>query len=780
MMPDIKTVMLIYVITNVISAGAVAIIWRQNRGRYAGISLWLIGLAMQAVGPLLMVLRGLIPDVISMTGSNTLILAGILVILIGLERFTGKKGLQIHNYILLAVFMAVSAYFVLVQPNLEVRDIAVTAVIMIYTFQCCWLLLRRTDPGMRQVTQLTGIVFAVYTAFSFVRIILTFIFPEQSNDFFKSGAVNALAMTGYVLLSIWLTISLVLMVNRRLLADVKAQEEKFTTAFHSSPYAITLTRASDGAIFEVNDGFVNITGYSYAEVIGKTTLDLRLWVNEKDRLAVVNELAQGREIRGAEYQFHNKTGEVITGLLSARLVIINNETCILSSIGDITEHKQLEQAVIKSEERYRTILEQMHDSYYEVDLAGNFAFANESTGYSLGYSPEELIGQNYRLTVPEEDVENMFAAFNEVYRTGKPNTGFPHRIRHKDGSITFSEMSIALRKNKQGDIIGFRSVSRDITERKHMEKEVQESAEKYRALIENINDVFYTLDTQGNISYVSPVVERLTQYKVSDLIGKPFIPLIYPDDLPALLDSFNRLVSGQLEPWEFRILDKDGRIIFVRTSSRPLYKDGEIVGITALMTDITERKQMEQKLEELATHDYLTGLPNRVLLTDRFSMAAALAGRNKARLAVMSLDLDKFKTINDTLGHAAGDQVLKTVSARLTGIIRGSDTIARIGGDEFILVMQETKRKEDANAIAQKIVDVFAEPLLIDGHPLNVSTSIGIAIYPEDAEDLETLIKKSDAAMYYSKGHGRNQFKFFNDGDVRMGGDNKSGPPVRD
>jgi diguanylate cyclase (GGDEF)-like protein/PAS domain S-box-containing protein len=650
MMPDIKTLMLLYVIINAISAGAVAVIWSQNRGRLAGISFWLVDMILQAIGAVLIVLRGLVPDLISMVLANTMIQAGALIIFIGLERFTGKKGWQVQNYVMLAVFIVVFTYYSSVQPDLGTREIALSAMSMIFTFQCCWLLLRRVDPGIRQVTRLTGIIFAVYAAFSLARVILHIIFPSQTGDFFKSGAVDALAITVYIVLSVCLTISLVLMVNRRLLADVKAQEEKFTTAFHSSPYAVTLTRPSDGKIFEVNDGFVDISGYQYAEIIGKTTVDLHLWVREGDRLAVIKELAQGREVHGTEYEFRSKTGKVLTGLFSASLITVNNEKCILSSIADITERKQAEEA-----------------------------------------------------------------------------------LRSKD--------------------------------------------DKYRSLVENINDVFYTLDTQGNITYISPVVERFTRYKVSDLIGKPFIPLIYPDDLPALLDSFNRLVSGQLEPWEFRIVDKDGRIIFVRTSSRPLYKDGEIVGITALMMDITERKQMQLQLEKMATHDYLTGLPNRVLLTDRFTIAAALARRNKARLAVMSLDLDKFKTINDTLGHEAGDHVLKTVSARLIGIIRASDTLARIGGDEFILVMQETRRMEDADAIAQKIVDSFTEPLLIDGHQLYLSTSIGIAIYPEEAEDLETLINKSDAAMYYSKGHGRNQFKFFGDGDVSMGGDHKSSPP---
>jgi diguanylate cyclase (GGDEF)-like protein/PAS domain S-box-containing protein len=433
-------------------------------------------------------------------------------------------------------------------------------------------------------------------------------------------------------------------------------------------------------------------------------------------------------------------------------------------------------ALKQSEEKYRTILEQMHDSYYEVDLAGNFTFVNDAACLNLGYSREELIGSNFQIALSENEAKTVFQAYHTAYTTGEPNKGFAFEVRRKDGSIGFAESSVSLRKNERGEITGFRSISRDVTERKQSEEALRSAEEKYRVLVENINDIFYMLDNQGNITFISPAVERLTMYKMSELIGKPVFPLIHTDDLPGLLESFNHLESGQLVPWEFRLLDKDGRVIFVRTSRQLLYKDGKVIGITAVMTDMTERKQMEQKLEEMATHDFLTGLPNRVLLTDRFTMAAALAQRNKAGLAVMSLDLDKFKSINDTLGHEAGDQVLKTVSTRLTRIIRASDTLARIGGDEFVLVMQETKGTEDATAIAKKILVAFAEPLLIDGHQVHLSTSIGIAIYPGEAEDLDTLIKKSDSAMYYSKGHGRNQFKFFSDGDVRMGGDYKSGP----
>jgi PAS domain S-box-containing protein len=357
MMLDIKTLMLLYLIVNAISAGAVALIWSENRGRFAGITFWLVNMILQAAGSALIVLRGQVPDLVSMVLANTMIQAGAIIIFMGLERFTGKNGRQIHNYVLLAVFIAVFTYYSLAQTDLTARDIALSGMSVIITFQCCWLLLRRVDPGMRQVTNLTGIIFACYAAFGLVRIILHIIFPGQTSDFFKSGAVDALAITVYIVLSVCLTISLILMVNRRLLTDVKTQEEKFTTAFHSSPYAITLTRPSDGKIFEVNEGFQNISGYQCAEIIGKTTLDLHLWARDEDRLAVINELTQGREVHGVEYQFRNKMGKVITGIFSANLVTINNEICILSSIGDITVQREAEEALKVGEKKYRDALQ---------------------------------------------------------------------------------------------------------------------------------------------------------------------------------------------------------------------------------------------------------------------------------------------------------------------------------------------------------------------------------------------------------------------------------------
>jgi PAS domain S-box-containing protein len=478
MMLDIRTVMLLYLITNVINAGAIAFIWSQNRRRYAGISFWLAAMTLQAFGPILHVLRGIIPDLISMTLSNTIMLAGVLIILIGLERFTDKKGRQIHNYVLLAVFIAVSAYFVVIQPNLTARDIAVSAMVMIYTFQCCWLLLRRADPGLRIITRLTGIVFAVYAAFNFARIILLVIFPDQTNDFYKSGAVNALAITGYILLNLGVTISLVLMVNRRLLADVRAQEEKFTTAFHSSPYAIILTRVSDGTILEVNDGFVNITGHQYAEVTGKTPLDLRLWVREEDRRAFVNKLTQGREVHAVEYQFRKKTGEVLTGLLSASHVTINNEKCILASIGDITERKRAEEALRESEERFRRLSEAALEGiiFHEE---GKIIEANKVFVTMFGYSLSEVIGKNaLDFATPElrETASRHISIGSE-----EPYDGVAIR---KDGS-TFPVEVHGKNAPYKGRTVRLTAVQ-DITDRKRAEEEKRRLEERSRKVVEDI------------------------------------------------------------------------------------------------------------------------------------------------------------------------------------------------------------------------------------------------------------------------------------------------------
>ena len=820
-MPDIKTVMVLYLIINIINTGTIAIIWSRNRGRSAGISFWLVGLALQAIGPLLLVLRGIVPDIISMTGSNTIVLAGILFILIGLERFTGVKGRQIHNYVLLAVFIAVSAYFVVVQPNLMARDIAVTAMIMVYTFQCSWLLLRRVDHAMLQVTRITGIVFAVYAAFSFARIVLTIIIPEQSNDFFNSGAVNALAITGYTLLNVCLTISLVLMVNNRLLADVKEEEARFRLLVENS-HDIIYTLTPEGIFTFVSPAWTTLLGHPVNLVNGHA---FQPFVHPDDLpqcMAWLQKVMEtGQRQSGIEYRVRHLDGSWCWHTSSA-VPLKDGSGRIVGFEGiasDIAERKRFEEDMRLRETHLQGLVNILQYDTASVQDFLDYAL-NEAislTGSKIGYiyfydeETKEFTLNSWskdvmkECTITEKKTQyhlEKTGIWGEAVRQRKPivvnDFQSPHPLKkgYPEGHAKLYKyltvpvimenriVAVVAVANKpsdytQADVLQLTLLMDSVwkeTYRKRIEQQLKERMKELEAIYG-----LAELNTREGITLANlyqefaAILPRSWQYPEIacarvEIDGNEFRTNNYTDS-PWKLSSpvkVNKSAAGRIE-----VCYLENR---PELDEGPFLKEERILlnALADRIGYITERRRLEQKLEEMATHDFLTGLPNRNLLTDRFSIAAALAHRNKARLAVMSLDLDKFKTINDTLGHAAGDQVLKTVSARLTGIIRASDTLARIGGDEFILVMIETNHEKDATAIARKILDAFAEPLFIDGQRLQLSTSIGIATYPDDGDDMETLIKKSDAALYYSKGHGRNQYKFFGDGDVKIGGDHKS------
>jgi len=339
---DMRTIVFSNVVTDIVCMLVILLLWHQSRKRFAGTGFWVFDYAFQTAALFLIILRGNIPDWMSMVLANTLVIAGALLGYMGLGRCVWKKISQVHNYILLAAFACVHTYFAFVQPNLAARNLNVSVGLLIICFQCMWLLVHRVEPGMRRLTLGVGMVFGAYCLVSIVRIVEFFTGTGATNDYFQSGAFESLILISYQMLFIFLTYSLTLMFNKRLLVEVKTQEDKFSKAFHSSPYGITLTRLSDGQIIEVNDGFVNITGYNYSDLLGKTTVGLHLWDKEEDRVVAVNELSKSGKVQGREFQFRKKSGEMITGLLSAQIIPINNQEFILSSICDITERKWVE------------------------------------------------------------------------------------------------------------------------------------------------------------------------------------------------------------------------------------------------------------------------------------------------------------------------------------------------------------------------------------------------------------------------------------------------------
>jgi PAS domain S-box-containing protein len=340
---DMRTIVFSNVLTDLVCMLVALLLWKQNRKRFHGVSFWVFSFAFQTAALFLIILRGNIPDHMSVVFANTLVVAGALLGYMGLGCFVGKQISQYHNYLLLALFAMVHSYFTFVQPNLPARNMNLSVGLLIICFQCMWISLTGFEHGMRRLTFGVGVVFSTYCLVSIIRIAEFFIGTDFEGDYFQSGPFETFVLVSYQMLFILLTYALALMFNRRLLDEVKIQEERFSKAFHSSPYGITLTRLSDGQIVEVNDGFVNITGYGTSELVEKTTIGLHLWQKTEDRAAFVDELSRSGMVQGREIQFRKKSGDMVTGIFWAEILLINGQKYILSSISDITERKRAEQ-----------------------------------------------------------------------------------------------------------------------------------------------------------------------------------------------------------------------------------------------------------------------------------------------------------------------------------------------------------------------------------------------------------------------------------------------------
>ena len=355
---DLKTVVVVGLALEGVCTLVMAGMWRQARRQYAGLGLWTLDFTLQVAGLFLILLRGIVPDWASIFLANLAILAGAWLGLRGLEIFVGRKRSQHLNGVVLGVAGLLHAYWSLIHPDLALRSLNLAAGLLFIFVQCAALMLQGVDVSMRRFTRWVGIAFGLYSALFAFRIAALAGHPHLAADYFRAGPAEALFHLAIQMLFVLLTYSLSLMVNRRLLLDLSLQQEKFSKAFHSSPYAILLTRLSDGKILEANDGFAAITGYGTEEVLGTTTRDLNFWAQASDRKDVVAQLAAHGRIDGREFAFRTKSGARLTGLFSAAVIAIGNEPCILSSIADITARKQAEgERERLAEERERALRE---------------------------------------------------------------------------------------------------------------------------------------------------------------------------------------------------------------------------------------------------------------------------------------------------------------------------------------------------------------------------------------------------------------------------------------
>jgi diguanylate cyclase (GGDEF)-like protein/PAS domain S-box-containing protein len=310
---------------------------------------------------------------------------------------------------------------------------------------------------------------------------------------------------------------------------------------------------------------------------------------------------------------------------------------------------------------------------------------------------------------------------------------------------------------------GFVTIYTDITDRKQTEKALRDNEAELRLLTDNVPAMILYVDRKMHCVFANKRYADLFGLAAADIVGKPLREIVGNAVYPDLEGYFNKALEGHPVAYQRNVQLKSGeqRCIEVKLVPRAA-EQGQIPGFYSMAIDITEQKQAEERIQHMAHHDSLTGLPNRLLFNDRLGQAISRAKRDASQFALLYLDLDKFKPVNDTLGHDAGDQLLKNVAERIHEQVRESDTVARVGGDEFAVILRDISSRQDAAAVAQKIIAALTAPFRLGNHPqaVEIGTSIGIAVYPGDAQDHETLIKIADAAMYSAKTRG-SCFRFF-------------------
>jgi diguanylate cyclase (GGDEF)-like protein/PAS domain S-box-containing protein len=295
-----------------------------------------------------------------------------------------------------------------------------------------------------------------------------------------------------------------------------------------------------------------------------------------------------------------------------------------------------------------------------------------------------------------------------------------------------------------------------------------EEKERAQVTLDSIGDAVISTDAAGLVTYLNAVAERLTGWSRIEAVGLPLADvfrIINAGSRETAMDPLQQAIRENrtvgLAP-NCILVRRDGVEATIEDSASPIHdREGKMTGAVIVFRDVTAAQALSRKMSHLAQHDGLTDLPNRILLDDRLAQSMAMVQRRGKKLAVLYIDIDRFKHVNDTSGHMVGDRLLQSISKRLLGCVRSSDTVSRQGGDEFVILLSEVSDAKDAAATAMKILAALGEPHTIDHHELLVSASIGIVIYPEDGNTAETLIKNADVAMYQAKDCGRNNYQFF-------------------
>lgn len=553
--------------------------------------------------------------------------------------------------------------------------------------------------------------------------------------------------------------------RKRMEEALRESEDRYRSLFELAPLPLLVIDDSSLRILAVNRSAEEKYGYAREAILAMTILDL---LPEAERAGVAHELGAQDMARPAHVQRHvTSRGEVISVEVTARPLAFHGRNSRILLINDISERLRAEEALRESEERFRATFEQasVGMALRGVDPRNpRWLRVNQKLCDILGYTREELLDLTSVDVTPPED-RDVAIDRNEQLLSGEIGSySREKRYVRKDGYIIWVNISLTAVRGADGRPTHVISIIQDITDRRRAEEALRESEEQFHQLANNIPQIFWICDAlQKEMIYVSPAYERITGQPIERLREDPrnWLRFVHEEDRERVRTARMSAVGGEYDE-VFRVIRNDGSVRWVRDRAFPIHDaQGRVYRIAGIAEDITDIRESEERLLYLAHYDNLTSLPNRVLFYDRLKQALSQARRNEWITAVMFLDLDRFKNVNDTLGHGAGDLLLRQVSERLSACVRSGDTVGRLSGDEFAIVCSNLAGPDDASLVAQKIMGTFHKPFNLYGKEVYVSASIGITLFPTDSQDQDTLIQNADTAMYRAKELGRNSFRFY-------------------
>ena len=567
----------------------------------------------------------------------------------------------------------------------------------------------------------------------------------------------------------WLGVQVDVSERRATETALRESEERFRRSFEDAAVGMALV-GKDGRWLRVNQSLCEIVGYTDEELLGKTFQDITHPEDLDKDLEQAQRLLEGEvDSYQMEKRYLRKDGSVVWILLNGSLVRDEEggPLYFIAQVQDISGRRSAEERLRGAEERYRTLVEQIPAVTYvdPVDNPDVSLYTSPHIERMLGYTPEEWIeGRLWPKRLHPDDRERVLAA-DERFEEGSDEVfDEEYRLLAKDGSVVWvSEEAVVLRDG-EGKPLYWQGIIHDVTERREAEEALRRSEERYRNVVEEQTELVCRFLPDLTLTFVNSAYQRYFGKGPEELIGRGILDTIHDEDRAYYQDDLVGLSpENPTTTIEDRVLTPHGMRWLQWTDTAIFDGHGRIVEYQSVGRDVTERREAEERLEHQALHDPLTGLPNRTLFADRLGQALSRTRRQQNRVAVMFMDLDEFKVVNDSLGHEAGDLLLTVVAQRLRRCLRPEDTLARFGGDEFVVLIEAVADPAEAVRVAERITDELGKPFSIEGRELFVAASIGIALGEGRTKSPADLLRDADTAMYRAK-DGSGHYSIFDPG----------------